>query len=121
LESKHPKKGVCNDKKRAGALGADGQHLRFHSMFYGGMMFAVIGIPIRKTLGLNATEFGLLTAMPVLTGSLIRVPLGIYLYCPGDHWRADQGRNSTDRHVRFCHLLRVVPGAELVVLFAQRV
>lgn len=42
------------------------------------MMFAVIGIPIKKTLGLNATEFGLLTAMPVLTGSLFRVPLGIW-------------------------------------------
>ncbi|HEY5580871.1 MAG TPA: nitrate/nitrite transporter [Rhodoferax sp.] len=42
------------------------------------MMFAVIGIPIKKLLGLNATEFGLLTAMPVLTGSLIRVPLGIW-------------------------------------------
>ncbi len=42
------------------------------------MMFGVIGIPIRKALGLNATEFGLLTAMPVLTGSLIRVPLGIW-------------------------------------------
>ena len=42
------------------------------------MMFAVIGIPIKKTLGLNATEFGLLTAMPVLSGSLIRVPLGIW-------------------------------------------
>jgi NNP family nitrate/nitrite transporter-like MFS transporter len=42
------------------------------------MMFGVIGIPLKKTLGLNATEFGLLTAMPVLTGSLIRVPLGIW-------------------------------------------
>jgi NNP family nitrate/nitrite transporter-like MFS transporter len=28
-------------------------------------------IPITKTLGLNATEFGPLTATPVLTGSLI--------------------------------------------------
>ena len=42
------------------------------------MMFAVIGIPLKKTLGLNSTEFGLLTAMPVLSGSLIRVPLGIW-------------------------------------------
>jgi NNP family nitrate/nitrite transporter-like MFS transporter len=42
------------------------------------MMFAVIGIPIKKTLGLNATEFGLLTSMPVLSGSLVRVPLGIW-------------------------------------------
>ncbi|MFD0666705.1 MFS transporter [Ramlibacter sp. MAHUQ-53] len=42
------------------------------------MMFGVIGIPIKKMLGLNATEFGLLTATPVLTGSLIRLPLGIW-------------------------------------------
>jgi NNP family nitrate/nitrite transporter-like MFS transporter len=42
------------------------------------MMFGVIGIPIRKLLDLNATQFGLLTAMPVLTGSLVRVPLGIW-------------------------------------------
>ena len=42
------------------------------------MMFGVIGIPIRQTLNLNATEFGLLMATPVLTGSLVRVPLGIW-------------------------------------------
>lgn len=42
------------------------------------MMFGVIGIPIRKMLNLSATEFGLLTAMPVLTGSLVRVPLGLW-------------------------------------------
>ena len=41
------------------------------------MMFAVIGIPIKQTLGLNETQFGLLIAMPVLTGSLIRLPLGM--------------------------------------------
>jgi MFS transporter, NNP family, nitrate/nitrite transporter len=42
------------------------------------MMFGVIGIPIKKALDLNATQFGLLTATPVLTGSLVRVPLGIW-------------------------------------------
>lgn len=42
------------------------------------MMFAVIGIPIKATLGLNETQFGLLTATPVLTGSLVRVPLGLW-------------------------------------------
>jgi MFS transporter, NNP family, nitrate/nitrite transporter len=52
--------------------------LAFTVCFMVWMMFAVIGIPIRKTLGLNATEFGLLTAMPVLTGSLVRVPLGMW-------------------------------------------
>ena len=41
------------------------------------MMFAVIGIPIKQSLNLNETQFGLLVAMPVLTGSLIRVPLGL--------------------------------------------
>ncbi len=41
------------------------------------MMFAVIGIPIKAALGLNETEFGILVAMPVLTGSLIRLPLGM--------------------------------------------
>jgi NNP family nitrate/nitrite transporter-like MFS transporter len=52
--------------------------LAFTVCFMIWMMFAVIGIPLKKDLGLNATEFGLLTAMPVLSGSLIRVPLGIW-------------------------------------------
>jgi len=42
------------------------------------MMFAVLGIPLKKELGLNETEFGLLAATPVLSGSLVRVPLGIW-------------------------------------------
>ena len=42
------------------------------------MMFAVLGIPIKASLGLNETQFGLLAATPVLTGSLVRVPLGIW-------------------------------------------
>jgi NNP family nitrate/nitrite transporter-like MFS transporter len=52
--------------------------LAFTVCFMVWMMFGVIGIPIKKALALNATEFGLLTATPVLTGSLIRVPLGIW-------------------------------------------
>jgi len=42
------------------------------------MMFGVTGIPIRTQLGLNSTQFGLLTATPVLTGALFRLPLGIW-------------------------------------------
>jgi len=42
------------------------------------MMFAVLGIPIKARLGLNETEFGLLVATPVLSGALVRVPLGIW-------------------------------------------
>ena len=52
--------------------------LAFTVCFMVWMMFGVIGIPIKKMLNLNSTQFGLLTAMPVLTGSLIRVPLGIW-------------------------------------------
>ena len=41
------------------------------------MMFAIIGIPIKETLKLNDSQFGLLAATPVLTGALLRLPLGI--------------------------------------------
>jgi NNP family nitrate/nitrite transporter-like MFS transporter len=52
--------------------------LAFTVCFMVWMMFGVIGIPIKKLLNLNSTQFGLLMATPVLTGSLIRVPLGIW-------------------------------------------
>jgi NNP family nitrate/nitrite transporter-like MFS transporter len=52
--------------------------LAFTVCFMVWLMFGVIGVPIRKTLNLNSTEFGILTATPVLTGSLIRVPLGMW-------------------------------------------
>ncbi|HUX91961.1 MAG TPA: nitrate/nitrite transporter [Gallionellaceae bacterium] len=52
--------------------------LAFTVCFMIWMMFAVIGIPIKKMLDLNETQFGILIAMPVLTGSLIRVPLGMW-------------------------------------------
>jgi MFS transporter, NNP family, nitrate/nitrite transporter len=42
------------------------------------LMFGVIGIPIKNELGLNGFEFGLLTSTPVLTGALLRLPLGIW-------------------------------------------
>ena len=52
--------------------------LAFAVCFAAWMMFGVTGIPIRKELGLNASEFGLLMATPVLTGALFRLPLGIW-------------------------------------------
>ncbi|HEX2829186.1 MAG TPA: nitrate/nitrite transporter [Burkholderiales bacterium] len=52
--------------------------LAFTICFAVWMMFAVIGIPIKKALDLSETRFGLLVAMPVLTGSLIRLPLGMW-------------------------------------------
>ncbi len=50
----------------------------FMACFAAWMMFGVIGIPLREQLQLNSTEFGLLTATPVLTGSVFRLPLGIW-------------------------------------------
>jgi NNP family nitrate/nitrite transporter-like MFS transporter len=41
-------------------------------------IFAIIGIQIKKDLGLNDTQFGLLVGTPILTGSLIRLMLGIW-------------------------------------------
>jgi MFS transporter, NNP family, nitrate/nitrite transporter len=40
-------------------------------------MFSIIGIRIREELGLTDTQFGVLVAMPILTGSITRLPLGI--------------------------------------------
>jgi len=50
----------------------------FTACFAVWMMFGVTGIPIREQLGISSVEFGLLTATPVLTGALFRLPLGIW-------------------------------------------
>jgi len=49
----------------------------FTACFAVWVMFSIIGIPIKETLGLSDTQFGLLTATPILTGSLLRLPLGM--------------------------------------------
>jgi NNP family nitrate/nitrite transporter-like MFS transporter len=41
-------------------------------------IFSIIGIRMRQELGLSETQFGLLVGTPILTGSLIRVVLGIW-------------------------------------------
>jgi MFS transporter, NNP family, nitrate/nitrite transporter len=41
------------------------------------VMFSIIGISIKELLALNETQFGLLAAIPILTGSLVRLPLGM--------------------------------------------
>ena len=51
--------------------------LAFTTCFAVWVMFSIIGIPIKATLGLNETQFGLLAATPILTGSLFRLPLGM--------------------------------------------
>ncbi|MXI40365.1 MFS transporter, partial [Escherichia coli] len=40
-------------------------------------IFSIIGIQIRDQLSLSDTQFGLLVGMPILTGSLVRIVLGV--------------------------------------------
>lgn len=61
--------------KQLSVLGAS--TLAFTICFAVWVMFSIIGIPIKERLGLSETEFGLLAALPILTGSLIRLPLGM--------------------------------------------
>lgn len=42
------------------------------------MIFAVLAPTLKAQLGLTETQLGTLEAMPVLSGSLIRVPLGVW-------------------------------------------
>jgi NNP family nitrate/nitrite transporter-like MFS transporter len=41
------------------------------------VMFAIVGIPLREELDLSEGEFALLVAIPILTGSVLRVPIGV--------------------------------------------
>jgi MFS transporter, NNP family, nitrate/nitrite transporter len=41
-------------------------------------IFSIIGVRIKQDLGLNDSQFGLLVATPILTGSLSRIFLGIW-------------------------------------------
>ena len=52
--------------------------LSFTVCFAVWVMFSIIGIPIKTGLQLSDTQFGLLAATPILTGSLIRLPLGMW-------------------------------------------
>ena len=52
--------------------------LSFTVCFAVGTIFSIIGVRIKQDLGLNETEFGILVATPILTGSLSRIFLGIW-------------------------------------------
>ncbi len=70
---------TCRRGKSQGAdYGASDEYDRFTVCFAVWTIFAIIGIEIRSELGLSETQFGLLVGTPILTGSLIRVILGIW-------------------------------------------
>jgi NNP family nitrate/nitrite transporter-like MFS transporter len=49
----------------------------FTVMFAVWVVFAIVGLQIRKELALTETEFAVLVALPVLTGSILRLPVGM--------------------------------------------
>ncbi len=63
-----------SDQNRALALST----VAFTVCFAVWTIFSIIGVQIKKDLGLNDTQFGLLVGTPILTGSLIRLMLGIW-------------------------------------------
>ena len=63
-------------RDRVTALGMS--TLAFTVCFAVWTIFSIIGIQIKQDLGLTDTQFGLLVGTPILTGSLIRLILGIW-------------------------------------------
>ncbi|MEZ5922495.1 MAG: MFS transporter, partial [Parvularculaceae bacterium] len=58
------------------ALGAS--TIAFTACFAVWTIFSIIGVQIKADLGLSETEFGLLVATPILTGSISRIFLGVW-------------------------------------------
>ncbi len=52
--------------------------IAFTACFAVWTIFSIIGVAIKGELGLNDTQFGLLVATPILTGSLTRIFLGVW-------------------------------------------
>jgi NNP family nitrate/nitrite transporter-like MFS transporter len=52
--------------------------IAFTTCFAVWTIFSIIGVAIKDELGLNDTQFGLLVATPILTGSLTRIFLGVW-------------------------------------------
>lgn len=70
----HTLDGVTKGQQRQ-ALGMS--LLAFTVCFAVWTIFSIIGVRIKQELGLSETQFGLLVATPVLTGSISRIFLGI--------------------------------------------
>ncbi|MBK7285100.1 MAG: MFS transporter [Sphingomonadales bacterium] len=69
-------KGLVSKAQQQWALGLS--TTAFTVCFAVWTIFAIIGIEIKAELGLSDTQFGLLVGTPILTGSLVRVFLGIW-------------------------------------------
>ncbi len=71
-----------SDQNRALSLST----IAFTACFAVWTIFSIIGVAIKEELDLNELQFGLLVATPVLSGSLIRLILGIWTERWGGRW-----------------------------------
>jgi NNP family nitrate/nitrite transporter-like MFS transporter len=67
---------AINPRQQTQALAAS--TVAFTVCFAVWTIFSIIGLQIRQDLHLSETEFGLLVGTPILTGSLIRLALGVW-------------------------------------------
>lgn len=65
---------ASSDQSRALALST----IAFTACFAVWTIFSIIGVAIKAELGLSEFQFGLLVATPILTGSLVRLFLGVW-------------------------------------------
>jgi NNP family nitrate/nitrite transporter-like MFS transporter len=70
---------TTSQKAQPGASAALGMStFAFTACFAVWTIFSIIGVQIKQELGLSEFQFGLLVGTPILTGSLIRVVLGVW-------------------------------------------
>ncbi len=67
---------ISNPKAQANSVLA-ANTIAFTACFAVWVIFSIIGIPIKELLELSETQFGLLVATPILTGSIFRLPVGM--------------------------------------------
>ncbi|HZF77612.1 MAG TPA: nitrate/nitrite transporter [Acetobacteraceae bacterium] len=71
-----PMGGTVRDRDRSLALWCS--TAAFTVCFAAWTIFSILGVQVKKDLGLTDAQFGLLVGTPILTGSLIRLFLGVW-------------------------------------------
>src|SRR5213075_915015 len=77
-DGKHPMQNMTGARRGDQARALWLSTIAFTACFAVWTIFSIIGVQIKEDLGLNETQFGLLVGTPILTGSLIRLVLGVW-------------------------------------------
>src|SRR3546814_10202397 len=64
-------------------------------------IFSIIGLEAKVQLGLSETEFGLLVGVPILSGPIARVPLGVW----ADRFRSEEHQSELQSLMRISFAL----------------